>query len=99
VPLWAHDEARPYLARARQYSLDEEECAQLIQVVLGHGGRSDEAKARRRARMDANMARRKGDARPVLSRVGRSRPWREMKKPRPRSDRGELANRGTGWPG
>jgi hypothetical protein len=71
----------------------------LIQVVLGHGGRSDEAKARRRARMDANMARRKGDARPVLSRVGRSRPWREMKKPRPRSDRGELANRGTGWPG
>jgi hypothetical protein len=46
IPLWAHDEAQHYLARARQYSLDEEECAQLIQVVLGHVGRCDEAKAR-----------------------------------------------------
>ena len=61
IPLWAHDEALHYLARARQYSLDEEECAQLVQVVLGHVGRCDEAKARAGLEWMRNMARRKGE--------------------------------------
>ena len=46
IPPLAHDEALHFLARARQYSLDDEERAQLIQVVIGHIGRCDEAKAR-----------------------------------------------------
>jgi len=37
-----------YLARAAEYRLDEDECAQLLQVVIGHTRRCDEAKARAR---------------------------------------------------
>ena len=46
IPIWAHDEALHYLARATEYRLDEDERAQLPQVVIGHIGRCDESKAR-----------------------------------------------------
>ena len=46
IPIWAHDEALHYLARAVEYRLDDDERAQLLQVVIGHIGSCDESKAR-----------------------------------------------------
>jgi hypothetical protein len=60
IPIWAHDAALHYLARAAEYRLDEDERAQLLQIVIGHVGRCDEAKARAGLEWMRARARRKG---------------------------------------
>jgi hypothetical protein len=63
IPIWAHDETLHTFCPAAKYRLDDDERAQLLQVVIGHIGRCDEAKVRARTRMDARGGERYGRVR------------------------------------